>query len=119
MQQRQCVILVGDVSWCYGSAQMLLSTFNHDCCVAIADNRVEGITTIAQKQVRSQLGKEFDAVIFDGLEQFNPDNLAVIIGTVKAGGLFILMLPEQDKNSLFLQGVRKTINKFIQRRQKV
>jgi len=92
MQQRQCVILQGDVDWCRSSAKTLLAGFDPDNILVVPD-----------KQAQSQLGKEFDVVIFDAQQQFSPNHLGIIIGTVKAGGVLILLLSAQPSSSLFLQ----------------
>jgi len=114
MQQRQCIILMGDSKGCYQSVQTLLTPFNHSQCLIIADNKYVGITTLSQNQALSQLGKEFEAVVFDGLSLFNLDSFAAVMGTVKAGGLFILMLPTEQAESVFLQRFMQISQQFEQ-----
>ncbi len=52
----------------------------------------------------SYLGMEFDAVIFNTFESFNPNALGIISGTIRAGGYLILLKPlSWGTESLFLQ----------------
>ncbi len=50
-------------------------------------------THIKNKDFRHYLGHEFDIVIINGFAGFHPDAIASLSGTVKAGGLFILLMP--------------------------
>tara|TARA_R110001606_G_scaffold361754_5_gene515023 strand:+ start:17293 stop:19332 length:2040 start_codon:yes stop_codon:yes gene_type:complete len=103
MNQRQCVILQGDGDWCQSSAQLLLADFDKKKLICISNEAHFAYQTIPQKQAQKYLGKEFDAVIFDALDTFNPDSFGAIVGTIKAGGVFIIFLPLALTNSLWLQ----------------
>ncbi|NQY26773.1 MAG: tRNA(Met) cytidine acetyltransferase [Piscirickettsiaceae bacterium] len=94
MQQRQCVILQGEQDWCQTSAKILLAKFDHKKQLVISQNKAQ-----------SQLGKEFDAVVCNTHEQaqLNPDSLGAILGTITAGGVLILLLPDLAENSLWMQ----------------
>jgi tRNA(Met) cytidine acetyltransferase len=43
--------------------------------------------------VKSLLGQECDAVVFDAFSGFDPDAFGAICGTIRAGGLLILLCP--------------------------
>ena len=115
MQQRQCVILMGDRSWCSASSATLLQGIDYKYCLIISDDSSETFLTTSQKQAQSQLGKEFDVVVFDALTAFNPDSLGAIIGTITAGGTFILWLPQTSQPSLWMMRFLKSVTEFSQR----
>ncbi|MEI8617443.1 DUF1726 domain-containing protein [Pseudoalteromonas sp. B193] len=42
------------------------------------------------------LGQEFAHAVYDGFSGLHPDKLAALAGTIKAGGILFLLLPELD-----------------------
>jgi len=61
-----------------------------------------------------KLGEEYDLVVFDVRESFNPDALGVVSGVLCGGGCLLLLLPEEKKwfanESLFLSRVNNLIS---------
>ncbi|MBL1320623.1 MAG: tRNA(Met) cytidine acetyltransferase [Methylophaga sp.] len=110
-QQRQCVILQGEQGWCEISSALLLEQFNTANIIALSNQPTADYVTISQKQAQQYLGKEFDAVIFDALVDFNPDSLGAIIGTIKQGGVLIIWL-ENSQNSLWIQRFKRVLKEF-------
>ncbi|KKN61637.1 hypothetical protein LCGC14_0519690 [marine sediment metagenome] len=96
-------MLQGDRAWCQSSAQALLAGFDKNKIVFLSNYTDSGYKTITQKQAQQQLGKEFDAAIFDALETFNPDSFGAIVGTIKASGVLIIFMPPVLPDSLWLQ----------------
>ncbi|HDZ16105.1 MAG TPA: DUF1726 domain-containing protein, partial [Methylophaga aminisulfidivorans] len=82
--QRQCIFLKGDTEWCHSSVNTLLADFEQQNTLYLSQHITpdSGYKTIPQKQAQQQLGKEFDAVVFDATEEFNPDSFGAIVGTV-------------------------------------
>jgi tRNA(Met) cytidine acetyltransferase len=94
--------------------QLLLITGEHDFCLQAA---VE-LFTHSQSLILSQsehvpnahwpehlhqvLGQEWNHVIYDGFSGLLPNMLSAVSGTVKAGGLLILLLPELDELPHFI-----------------
>lgn len=113
MQQRQCIILEGDAKWCQSSSQILLEDFDNDNLLALS-NQSHNVLTLPQKQAQRHLGKEFDAVIFDALDEFNPDSFGAIVGTVKQGGAIIIWLALNKPTSLSMQRFMRVITEFEQ-----
>ena len=114
MQQRQCVILKGDAKWCRESAKHLLTDFEQDTLLYISNTLEQDVLSLVQKQAKQQLGQEFAAVVFDACDELTPDNFGIAVGMVKAGGTFILCLPDTLPTSLFLQRFNHVINQFVQ-----
>lgn len=115
MQQRQCVVLEGDLEWCQSASKNLLANFSKNTIISLSANADNDFLTISQKQAQQYLGKEFDAVIFDALTQFNPDSLAAIIGTIRQGGVLVIWL-DSSQNSLWLQRFNRITNQWGQTR---
>jgi tRNA(Met) cytidine acetyltransferase len=105
MTQRQCVFLKGDADWCRSSAHTLLASFDNDNIIYLSGYAEPDslYQTITQKQAQKQLGKEFDAVVFDATDAFNADSFGAIVGTIKAGGALLVLLPENMTESLWLK----------------
>ncbi|PCJ33205.1 MAG: tRNA cytosine(34) acetyltransferase TmcA [Gammaproteobacteria bacterium] len=113
MQQRQCVVLQGELAWCQRSTDTLLSDIKQPV-IALSSNKFDGMTTSPAKQASRYLGQEFNAVVFDALEEFNPDSFGIIVGTIKAGGVLILWLADTENSSLFEQRLKRVYQKFEQ-----
>ena len=62
----------------------------------------------------TSLGEEYDLVVFDVREVFNPDALGVISGVLCGGGYLVILLPEENewgmKNSLFYSYFNKLLH---------
>ncbi|KKN25776.1 hypothetical protein LCGC14_0881400 [marine sediment metagenome] len=112
--QRQCIFLKGDTEWCHSSVNTLLADFEQQNTLYLSQQITpdSGYKTIPQKQAQQQLGKEFDAVVFDATEEFNPDSFGAIVGTVKAGGALIVLLSSNASESLWLKRFRHIANEF-------
>jgi len=116
MTQRQCVILKGELEWCQSSSQTLLEDFDNNNIIALS-TQSDDVQKIPQKQAQRHLGKEFDAVVFDAIDEFNPDSLGVIVGTVKQGGAIIIWLTPNKPASLSMQRFMRVIAKFEQQHE--
>jgi len=61
----------------------------------------------------TRLGEEYDLVVFDVRESFNPDALGVVSGVLSGGGCLIIILPDyriwETTQSLFLRRVSKLL----------
>lgn len=116
MQQRQCVILKGDVKWCQSSSQILLEDFDNNNILALSNQNYH-VLTLPQKQAQRHLGKEFDAVIFDALDEFNLDSFGAIEGTVKQGGAIIICFAKNKQSSLSMQRFMRVVAEFEQKHE--
>jgi len=114
MQQRQCVILKGSIDWCRSASETLLSDYNIDQTLWLSSHAPDNAIRTSQKKAQSQLGKEFDAVVFDALDEFNPDSFGAVVGTVKQGGALILWFAENSTHSRFMQRFMQVIEDFEQ-----
>ena len=104
-EKRQLLVLSGEQSDCLNHA--LTITQNLDC-----------LNLQNLKKANDFLGQEFDAVIFNTFDGFNPNALGAITGTIRAGGFLLLLTPnhwgkESKKESLFLTRFQSLLNLSI------
>jgi len=119
MNQRQCVILQGSRDWCRMASETLLEGYELGQTLWLVDNAPERAVSTSQKKYQSQLGKEFDAVVFNGLDEFSPDSFGAIVGTVKQGGVIVIWLDKSIPSSLFMQRFQHVISEFEQQHEHV
>jgi len=100
--QRQCVFIESDVDDCQQQVKQLLATFESDKMLTIANTADVTQSIISHKQAQTQLGKEFDVIVFDGSIHFSADSFGAIVGTLTAGGILFVLLSASSK-SLWLQ----------------
>jgi tRNA(Met) cytidine acetyltransferase len=113
MEQRQCLMLVGDVEWCKKSIVQLLIGFDSTKVICFSGQELPLLLTLPQKQAQTKLGHEFDAVVFDASVSICPDSLGISIGTIKAGGLLILCMPILIVDDLWMKRFRKVIYDYV------
>lgn len=107
-KHRQLVLITGDCSWCY----KLLS------CL-VAHNRTKIISKSTQlsnaswpEHTHQLLGQEFYHVVYDGFSGIYPDKFAALAGTVKAGGILFLLLPELQSLTTWQDPALKSIQSY-------
>ncbi|WP_193015207.1 tRNA(Met) cytidine acetyltransferase TmcA [Proteus sp. FME41] len=90
--QRQLLLLAGDETWQTTQIKMVTQLCQGDW-VTLSPKQPNAI--LPEQAIRL-LGREFLHAIFDANEEFNTDALAMLTGTLKAGSLLILCLPDID-----------------------
>ena len=113
MEQRQCVLLVGDRKWCKKSLVQLLIGFDPTQVICFSEQELSSSQTLLQKQAKTKLGHEFDVVVFDALVSICPDSLGISIGTIKAGGLLVLCMPILIADDLWMKRFRKVTYDYV------
>jgi len=109
MRYRQCIILKGDTVWCRNTAIALLADFADDRVSWIADVAAENVFSLKPNQAQALLGKEMDVIVFDGCDQFNPDAFGAVAGTVRAGGVLVLLLSADEPQLLWLRRLNQIL----------
>lgn len=73
-----------------------------DICQQFFDADVyQNEQAFTMNRVKALLGQEFSAVVFDAYQGFHSNAFAALAGTVKAGGLFILIAPDFYQSTSF------------------
>ncbi|MBG6028354.1 tRNA(Met) cytidine acetyltransferase [Proteus mirabilis] len=91
--QRQLLLLVGEPAWQTAQIQQMTQLCQGDW-VTISSNQPDAI--LPEHAIRL-LGREFLHAVFDANEGFNTDALAMLVGTLKAGSVLILCLPDIER----------------------
>ncbi|CCQ12687.1 Predicted P-loop ATPase fused to an acetyltransferase COG1444 [Pseudoalteromonas luteoviolacea B = ATCC 29581] len=95
---RQILLICGDKAFCYEATQRLFAT---DDTLIIA-NANELTMAKWPHHVHQLLGQEWPIAVYDGYSGIVPNKLSALSGTVQAGGLFVLLLPELHLLSEFM-----------------
>lgn len=93
---RATLIIAGEQAWVRQQATQLVSILgpvDHGYWITADNLQHHGITVLPPKRVRELLGSESDLLIYDAFTGFNPDHFAAITGTLKRGGLLLLLTP--------------------------
>lgn len=94
--QRRLVVLSGSRDWtenciaalnCDLTGWLLVAADDHGLVLPGALRQVSG------KQAHQVLGQEYPGILFDCAGGFNPNGFGQVCGTLKAGGLLILLAP--------------------------
>ncbi len=130
-RHRRLLVLSGDRLWGESLACEVLNNYVSESVVWLTDRpvitqlSVPVIFTHAKKALH-HLGSECDFIVMDAYAGFHPDGFGAISGTLKAGGLFILIVPPLEQWSSYddpdyeritsLPYQRESLNRrFIQR----
>lgn len=92
-RQRALVVLAGPREWGRACVEAALAQLHASPVLWISDAAPEGAWSVAGPQARQLLGQETGHVVFDAYAGFNPDAFGAIAGTLRAGGLFIVLAP--------------------------
>lgn len=94
---RYALVFAGEQGWCHAHARQVVdaATSGDVLWVGPQDNQA-GETFIAAR-AQHYLGMEFQAVVFDVYAGFDPDVFSAVSGTLKGGGLFIVLCPPLDE----------------------
>lgn len=111
---RRCLLVTGDSDYCQQTTQSWLSLWQPASFLWLTENPLADSNQYAQKQAKQFLGQEFDVVVFDAVETFNADSFAAIVGTVRAGGLLLLLLPKALPESNWYQRFQQIIQRYLQ-----
>lgn len=90
-KHRQLLLITGEKSWCYKESQALTSQLTAN--IYILENGEQLSNSQWPEHTHQILGQEFDHVVYDGFSGIYPDKFAALSGTVRAGGLMVVLLP--------------------------
>jgi len=103
--QRAAIVLSGESLWCREKSKQWIELLAYQSVLWVSDD-IQGALPL--NKARTQLGKEYDAIVFDIYDLFDVDAFGAISGTLRGGGLLFVLLPDVKnwpalKNSRFLQ----------------
>jgi tRNA(Met) cytidine acetyltransferase len=101
LPQRQCWILQGEPL--IAQASQLYQQLDQVARCWLSDDADRPETAIGHKQAQQQLGRDNQLIIFDARQHFYADAFGALVGTLQAGGVMLILLPEQAEPSRWLQ----------------
>jgi tRNA(Met) cytidine acetyltransferase len=90
--QRRGLVLAGERDWCTTAARSALVP-ELDPVLWVTDRAPAGVWALPGEEADAVLGQEVGAVVFDAHAGFNPDAFGAISGTLRGGGLMLLLTP--------------------------
>ncbi len=98
---RYTLVFAGEPEWCYVQAQQAVNELATAEVLCISQHEFPIGQTYTGSRAQHYLGMEFQAVVFDVYSGFDPDLFAAISGTIKGGGLLILLGPALEQWETF------------------
>ena len=96
---RSLVVFYGSYSWCEQQSKVILPFYSQWLFISsLHQLDASSVTVLNDKKFRTQLGSEWDALIYDATQELNPDIFGALSGCIKAGGIFVLYLDPQLSN---------------------
>jgi len=92
---RGMVLVAGPRDWCRECAGDLLQALPApaDQWLWLGAGAPAGVTVLPASAAERVLGSEQVGVVFDGWQGLNPDAVGALSGTIRAGGLLLLLMP--------------------------
>jgi tRNA(Met) cytidine acetyltransferase len=90
---RHLLLLSGTRDWCHAAALAVTQPAER---LWIGDSAIDTIHPLPASRARTRLGGEQATVIYDAHAGFDVDALAVVTGTLRGGGLLLLLAPPLD-----------------------
>lgn len=98
---RRALVLAGDEAWGRELAEQGIGHVNFSDVLWVSDKGPIGVDVVTAAKANKALGQEYEAVVFDGHCGVNVDALGAVSGTVRGGGLFIILLPALEALARF------------------
>ncbi|WP_459778884.1 tRNA(Met) cytidine acetyltransferase TmcA [Photobacterium sp. R1] len=90
-RHRDFVCIESDQSWGIEAAQSALPLYSS--CLWLGEHAPDGVHALLPGQAKSWLGQDCDCLVVDLHCGFDVEALAALAGTIRGGGLMILLLP--------------------------
>ncbi|MCG6968453.1 MAG: GNAT family N-acetyltransferase [Gammaproteobacteria bacterium] len=90
---RYPLVFAGERDWCYAQADHTLKELSFEEVLWISRHESHIGSTYTAASAQHHLGMEFQAVVFDVYNGFDPDVFTAICGTIKGGGLLLMLCP--------------------------
>lgn len=90
--ERRALVLAGEEDWCRAAAAGLLPRLAADG-LWIGDGAPQDVHGLTNAQAPRMLGTEIGTLVYDAHSGLDPDALGAALGTVRGGGLVVLLTP--------------------------
>lgn len=92
-RHRSVIILAGDLAWTKTTACQIIHNLNLDAVFWVSHRSTEEDSSFRSSQLTTKIGQETNHIVFDMFSGFNPKIFTTVAGTLKAGGVFIILCP--------------------------
>ena len=94
--QRRLLWLCGEAQWCRTQAALIASAEPWRWLWVGCSARVD-VTRIDNQRATTYLGGEWEGLIYDAHAGFDPDALGAVSGTLRGGGILVLLTPPSER----------------------
>ena len=94
---RRALVLAGSRDWCLDTAERLLAATGLSSVHWFSDRAPACVSSSQGAAALRLLGTELDALVFDAWSGFDPDAFGALSGSIKGGGLLLLLTPLFDQ----------------------
>lgn len=94
---RHLVVLAGDHAWAQAQAEQIQRWVAPERALWISECAPAGAESSTSRTLHRYLGTECDMLVYDARSGFNPNGFGQISGTLRGGGLLLLMTPELEQ----------------------
>lgn len=94
---RQGIVLNGGHDWCLENAEKILERLSLEKTIWLTDEVLNNANVCGVGQSKQLLGQETDCIVFDAHCGFDPDAFGALCGTIRSGGLLLLLTPSFDE----------------------
>jgi tRNA(Met) cytidine acetyltransferase len=91
--QRRALVLAGDRGWCRRTSEAILRKAGLEPILRVGAGAGAGADAISPRQAGAELGREWSAVVYDAHGGFDPTSFGALSGTLRGGGLLLLLTP--------------------------
>lgn len=92
-RQRRLWVCAGARDWCVDAVQRLVHIWQPESMLWLGDGAPHDSEAAAQRDYRRYLGSEYELVVLDAHAGLDVDALAAVAGTLRGGGLLVLLVP--------------------------
>lgn len=93
---RAVALLSGEAAWCREQASALVTLLCSDDGNWVAEQAPRGLERLDWSRVRTRLGREAGWLVIDAFDGFDAEGFGALCGTLRAGGLLLLLTPPLD-----------------------
>lgn len=96
-RHRAVLVMSGKADWCREAASALMGEFTGQQVWWLGNAVTAGAEKLAWSHARTRLGMEVDSLVIDSFDGFDAEGFGALSGTVRAGGLLLLLAPPLEQ----------------------
>ncbi len=100
-RHRRILLLSGQPDSCRKEASEIVDVLCREQLLWVGEATPAGIAPFGNQQANERLGGEVDLLIYDAFVGFDPDAFGALVGTLRGGGLLLLLTPPLDSWHLY------------------